>query len=571
MDPITRERLADLLLEWEDRFQQGEDTPAAVLAGGQSDLVEPLGRWIAILKKTRWLDRPIEPDALADDDATPSAGGRVLAGRYRLDERVGAGGFAEVWRARDLLLQRDVAVKLPKASRLASTEMFLAEARRIARLSHPSILPIHDVGIVDDQCFIVTEYLEGGSVAKRLAEGSIPREDALRWTTQVADALECAHGQGLVHQDVKPANILLNSRGDAVLGDFGIARSASASDSLAPSIGTLRYMSPEHLAGGESTPAADIYSLGVVLHELLTESVPYPSDDPNALRAAIADPAGVRISPTLPATLAGTCRKALAHAPAERHRSAAELAAELREATVAPPHPGSRQRWWAVAGLALIPIVLVAGWLARHDPPSPELPAVELDLQPSGIVPLARPTGSPPKVDYSMLRIEEALPFVVEASNLRQYREWQDAPDTHTYFAPRRDGLEARLVLRFEFPSAVRSASMRCDTFCVDFDRETGGVGRGASSLELSRDGVEWISLGDDIGTKSWGTRRGIDGPVPEAILGGTAIWVRVRLLTEGCPNDDYSVAQFGRPVPGFLGPALRLEAELAPPTAADR
>jgi len=190
MDPRSRELLGDLLIAWEDEYEKGRDIPAAELARDHPELVEPLGRRIRVLRATYWIDHPpdLSDDASGSDPSPP--GGRVLAGRYRLDERIAVGGFAEVWKAFDAELERVVAVKIPKPSRLARNEAFLHEARRVARLRHPAILPVHDVGPDGDECFIVSEHMDGGSLAGRLAEGPLDPSQALRWTAQIADALD---------------------------------------------------------------------------------------------------------------------------------------------------------------------------------------------------------------------------------------------------------------------------------------------------------------------------------------------------------------------------------------------
>ena len=153
-------------------------------------------------------------------------GGNVLGGRYRLEELIATGGFSEVWRAFDTELLRIVALKLPKRSRLNSTASFIAEARRVARLKHPSIVPVHDVGTQDDRCYIVTEYVEGGSLAQRLSRHPPSTDQSIGWIKDIAHALEYAHVHGVIHRDIKPANILIDHHGRALLADFGIAQSA---------------------------------------------------------------------------------------------------------------------------------------------------------------------------------------------------------------------------------------------------------------------------------------------------------------------------------------------------------
>jgi serine/threonine protein kinase len=330
MTPEQRNRLADLVVQWEDLYRQGQDTPVDVLCKNMPALVDTLARHIAALKRVAWLDKKLEddgddpPDGPSDKPRSP----KVLAGRYRLDELIATGGFAEVWRAFDLELQRIIAVKIPKRTVVGSAESFLAEARRVARLKHPAILPVYDVGVDDGECFFVSEFVEGGSLADRLTKGGIPIDQVCRWLSSIAEALDHAHTNGVIHRDVKPANILIDGHDRALLADFGIAQSSMKTGEFAPSLGTLRYMSPEQLNGESAVPQSDIYSLGVVLHEALTGKPPYSSDEPNTLRMEINS--GASVSRDLAQLLVPACRKALQKDPGQRFASAGEFAAALR-------------------------------------------------------------------------------------------------------------------------------------------------------------------------------------------------------------------------------------------------
>ncbi len=337
MNPEQQRILADLLIEWEDLYHQGTDSPAEILCKDHPELTSTLARQIAALKRVAWLDKKFGDDDGGDPDCDPFEGPRppkVLAGRYRLDELIATGGFAEVWRAFDQELQRIIAIKIPKKTIVGSAEAFLAEARRVAKLKHPAILPVYDVGQEDDNCFFVSEFVEGGSLAHRLTAGNITPDKASHWILSIADALAHAHDAGVIHRDIKPANILIDQHDRALLADFGIAQSAIKEDTI-PSTGTLRYMAPEQLAGQSVLPQSDLYSLAVVLHEATTGKPPYPSSDPNSLRRDIAR--GAVISRDLPHRLIPVCRKALQGNPALRHRSATEFANELRKSADASP------------------------------------------------------------------------------------------------------------------------------------------------------------------------------------------------------------------------------------------
>jgi len=357
MNEQDEELLADLLLQWEELKQRGQDTPASELAKDRPELIEELKSRIDALKATDWLDKPIDDDPPGDDPPdTPPVAPKTLAGRYRLDDLIAEGGFAQVFRAYDTELQRVVAIKFPKPGNLASTEAFLAEARRAARLKHDGIVPVHDVGIDGDTCFIVTEYVEGGSLADRLVKQKPGRQEAQRWIGEIAEALEYAHLSGIIHRDVKPANILIDHHGRAKLTDFGIAQSASKTGQFAPSLGTLRYMSPEQLEGKPADHRSDIYSLAVVLYESLAGDVPYSSSDPNVLRKEIV--AGPKDSwrKGIPTSLRPVLRRALSRRPYKRPTSAAAFAAELRRAD------GKQHRGRLVGAFAVVS-ALGAGWL----------------------------------------------------------------------------------------------------------------------------------------------------------------------------------------------------------------
>ena len=334
MMPDDEEMLAELLVTWEDLYELGQDTPTRELCEDCPHLAEELTRRITAMKATAWLNDPQPPADAPPAIAVQPLQGRVLDGRYRLDDLVAEGGFAQVWRAFDTDLQRIIAVKIPKRTAVGTAEAFLAEARRVAQLKHPAILPVYDVGLEEGECYFVTEYVEGGSLADRLNKGRIPAAQACGWIVSIADALDHAHRFGIVHRDVKPANILIDAHDRALLADFGIAQSVLINGACAPSVGTLLYMAPEQLAGQPAVPQSDIYSLAVVLHEATSGKPPYSATEPRALHREI--DRGATLSKDVPQRLASTCRKALCKDPGQRFGSAAEFAAAIRHSLKHP-------------------------------------------------------------------------------------------------------------------------------------------------------------------------------------------------------------------------------------------
>jgi len=270
-------------------------------------------------------------------------GARVLGGRYVLGEVLGTGGMAAVWRARDEVLGRDVAVKI-LSPQYAADPGFLArfdrEARHAARLSHPRLVTVFDCGVDGTTPFIVMELVTGRTLRQVLDEaGMLPAGEAVRVAAEVCEALEVAHAAGLVHRDIKPANIVL-AGGQVKVLDFGIARAEGATrvTGTVGVLGTAAYLSPEQASGRPAGPQADLYSLGCVLFEMLTGAPPFSADSAVGLayRQVHDDPGPPSVRrPGLPRRLDQVTAQLLAKDPAARPPSAAAARAGLL-AAVAP-------------------------------------------------------------------------------------------------------------------------------------------------------------------------------------------------------------------------------------------
>ena len=284
-------------------------------------------------------------------------------GSFELLGEIGRGGMGVVYKARQQELDRVVALKMILQSHLASPDhvrRFQAEAKAAAKLRHSHIVPIHEVGQLHGQDFFTMEYIEGQSLAQRLTRRPMDTAAAVRIVAAIARAVDYLHKQGVVHRDLKPSNILLDADGDPYLTDFGLAKVFLQSDAQHTATGiiagTPSYMAPEQAAGrtAEIGPAADIYSLGAILYELLTGQPPFVSDNPLdvLLDVLSGDPLlPRRINPKIPRPLELICLKCLQKSPGDRYLSAAALADDLDRFVCGEPPlvrpPSIGQRFWS--------------------------------------------------------------------------------------------------------------------------------------------------------------------------------------------------------------------------------
>jgi eukaryotic-like serine/threonine-protein kinase len=302
--------------------------------------------------------------------------GDEVAGRYRLEELHGRGPMSEVWRAHDETLDRTVALKILGPS--ADLERFRREARSVASLGHENVMRVYDYGEDAAGPFMALEWLPGGTLEERLANGILPAAETERIARGVAAGLSHLHARGFVHRDLKPANVLFDAEERPKLADFGLARSAAGAGALTEAgtvLGTAAYISPEQAGGESATPASDVYSFGVMLFRMLTGVLPFVADDALTLVTMHRDdpaPAVEDLSPTAPPGLAALANAALRKDPAERPPdgdallaalgapAAAALAADAEQTQVLPTAtPAARSR----RGVALLTtaLVLLAG------------------------------------------------------------------------------------------------------------------------------------------------------------------------------------------------------------------
>ncbi len=304
------------------------------------------------------MQKPTLPIPSTSDDSgggrirttTPTSGG--FAGRYEILSRLGVGGMAEVVLARDRALGRLVALKL-LAPALAGDPMFVERFRReataIASLNHPGVVVIYDHGVADGQPYIAMEYVAGRTLKQIIADNApLAPCDAIAYACQVLDGLTAAHAVGIVHRDIKPHNLIVREDGTLKVADFGVARSADETvlTQLGSVIGTADYISPEQARGEIATPPSDLYSLGVVLFEMLTGTLPFTGELPVAVanqHISTPAPSLQQANPAVPEALANVVARTLAKERSRRFDSAAAMKAALEAApagAAAPPLPG---------------------------------------------------------------------------------------------------------------------------------------------------------------------------------------------------------------------------------------
>jgi serine/threonine-protein kinase len=290
---------------------------------------------------------------------------RVIAGRYKLEQWLGAGGMADVYLATDRTLGRQVAVKLlgkRYASDPAFVERFQREARAAARTSHPHVVNVFDVGVADGTAYLVMEYVQGATLRDLLRRrGPLPEREALDLAARLADGLAAAHRAGVIHRDIKPANLLVDADGHVKIADFGIARddSATSTPTTASIMGSVHYMSPEQAQGHAVDPRSDVYSLGAVLFELLTGVTPFQGDSTVAVAVQQVHtiPRSPRaVCPDLSPAAEAIVMRALAKNIADRFPSASDMGEALTEALAqSGPSSSDSRRRSATASDATVP------------------------------------------------------------------------------------------------------------------------------------------------------------------------------------------------------------------------
>jgi len=554
------------------------------------------------------------------DDADPLIG-RSFDG-VTLVRMVAEGGMGRVYEGLQENPRRTVAVKVIRPG-LLSRELvtrFIREAAVLASLQHPYISQIHSAGTfpLDGVVlpYFVMEFIsDSRSITSFAKEKNLNFRKLLTLFRSVCDAVAYGHERGIVHRDLKPSNILVDGYGHPKIIDFGIAWNSTGGEQLttitAPGdlLGTLQYMSPEQLPISSAPVDArtDVYSLGVIFYELLTGSLPYVLDSASILEGmAIVQtqkPTSLRIRlPSLPRPIGLLVEKCLAKDRAMRFANARELTGALDDAlaktTTDRQRPGSRipsaERLRVISGISAVFTTLILttvylkspyGWLGYRQPPgtsqprpwpittaasSPRAQGESNREQIAELSLMAQPAETKTSASEFCFAIRDinqpgSDTYLVSSKGMRKWSDRFMFPLV-SYWAPESNGSEGELVYRFEFGRKSRDIHFTARSDCWDFSKEPGGVGRGASAIQVSRDGKQWISVADNIEPRRWGQVIHVKSYLPPEVLGGHDLWVRVRCLTEGAPvADGYSVAQFARTRPGEKRPVFEVRAQLSP------
>jgi serine/threonine protein kinase len=504
--------------------------------------------------------------------------GRTLGGAT-LVRLIGEGGMGRIYEGRQESPQRTVAVKVQRPGRLdrPHTQRFIRELAILGRISHPWVCRIYSAGIEDlggaQLPFFLMEYIPGARpITLHATVNELTLEQRVRLFRDVCEAVAAGHASGIHHRDLKPGNVLVDAAGFPKVIDFGVAH-ACADDGFSSSltqsgqlVGTLQYSAPELLGGAEADARSDVWSLGMILHELVTDRLPFDVNGMPILAAirtlGAHEPILRRSARGRPSrTIAEVVDACLKNDPAERPADAADVAGRLSTLLAkahADPLDWSRPtiaerasdglragvRASAIAagaaillgGAALVSPSLVA---PRGEPEGEEARQAESSV-------VASPIGRPDfQFGFPTIDTEGATRYLVESPGLTT---WHEPFGTNkSYWAPREHDVEGRIVYRFDFPGASRRIHLLAHIQAWDDRIQKGVLGRGAGSIEASTDGETWIPLANGLEPPAWGEVQHLNGFLPDACTGTTTLWIRVRLLTTGAwANGSYSVAQFG-------------------------
>jgi len=555
-------------------------------------------------------------ERLPTSEATDPLVGRAFGG-VTLTRFIAEGGMGRVYEALQSHPTRRVAVKVLRPGFFTQNRLrrFVREVSTLGSLQHPWITQVYSAGTYElagsELPYFVMELITDAlTITEYVKNRHLSLADRLGLFRKVCDAVAYGHERGIVHRDLKPSNLLIDGLGHPKVIDFGVAHApdignhATTLTEPGQLIGTLQYMSPEQVSSfnGEVDARADVYSLGIILYELLA-GCPAHDLSRRPLVEAIKiiheqRPSPLRsINPAVPRDVVAIVDRCLAKDRECRFQTATELSAAVGRAQSGRPSlitDGRRVASTLAKGsvaVAITTIVILYSvyvmppkrWFrfvsaarampAQHSPAAVAAaeavlaPNIEFDADPSASLML-----QPVEIyrDDKTFRFalrdvnqETADAFLTKNVGMKKWTDQFMFPRV-SYWAPIANNSEGTLTYRFDFGGTADSIHLRVVSDCWDFSREAGGVGRGASAVELSRDGENWIALENNIEPRRWGVPIAIASNVPDEFLGAGTLWVRVRCITEGAPVDNgYNVAQFARTRPDRKAVAFEVSANL--------
>jgi serine/threonine protein kinase len=508
--------------------------------------------------------------------------GKKLGG-VTLVRLIGEGGMGRIYEGEQETPKRAVAVKVQRPGRLdlEHTRRFVREMSLLGRISHPWVCRIYTAGIHEQGGtqfpYFVMEYIPGAEpITLHAARLALPLDQRVRLFRDVCEAVAAGHALGIHHRDLKPGNVLVAADGFPKVIDFGVAH-ACADDGFSASltqsgqlVGTLQYSAPELLGGAEADARSDVWSLGMILHELVTGRLPF---DVTGMPVLAAITKLGRHVPILQRTAHGRTSRAIAEVvdaclennPASRPNDAADVARRLSNllaTTHAAPltwsHTAIEERFEGAGKPRLRKMSIAAGATALLGSLAILIPS----LSPSSFAPRGEPGGEQdPKAattvvaspvtspdfqfGFPTIDTEGAEQYLVESTGLSKWHE--PFGSNKSYWAPRKNDAEGRIIYRFDFPRTSRRVHLLAHLAAWDDSVQKGVLGRGAGTIEASTDGETWIPLANGLEPPAWGKSQDVNGFLPDECIGSTTLWIRVRLLTTGAwSNGSYSVAQFG-------------------------
>lgn len=552
------------------------------------------------------------------EEAIPPPGedpflGATLGG-VRLVRVVGEGGMGRVYEGLQERPSRTVAVKLQRPGRLEreSTRRFLRELEILGRLSHPTLCRVFHAGFLpcggERLPWFVMEYVPDAlPITRYAAVHGLSLRRRVELFRDVCSGVAAAHAVGVVHRDIKPGNIIVGSDGLPKVIDFGVAAAfrgdlhATTLTRAGQIVGTIESIAPELLDPDPpaESPRSDVWSLGVVLHELVTGTSPFRVEEGSVVAAlerirAHRPALAARAASRAGRALGGIVDKALAPRAADRQADAAALAGELT--ALLDRHPAGHRDWGEGGHLAISPhgsarwfrLLPAAGaaaiaaslvpWAMPRTPRERASNPVDAVRDPPARAPAS---GPPPAVigDSPIERPDfrhvvcnlddpEADRHLVEATGVRKWRE--NFGQRFQYWGPEQFDVEGRLVYRYDFDRPSRRIHLRTTVCARAQSLELGIIGNGACALEYSTDGREWHALANHLEPRQWGGEVAFDGFLPDDAVGTTALWLRVRLLSVGpWRKADYALAQFLRHPSEDRTPVFELDVECEPATDA--